>query len=109
MITSISHALATTRTGNLVVAGTVEALVEPFHRQFLVALFDSNGRLDPAFDGDGVARTDMPGVTAPQTPLSAEVNGLVVQPDGLLVVGGSATLATRAAKIWAVARYQGTQ
>jgi len=46
-----------------------------------LARYSSNGKLDPSFDGDGIAVTDV-------GPRHDQAHALVVQKDGKIIVGG---------------------
>jgi uncharacterized delta-60 repeat protein len=55
--------------------------------RFAVIRFKSSGRIDPSFDGDGIASADF------GTP-SIQVQSVAVQPNGRIVLAGDASMAT---------------
>src|SRR5262249_17256120 len=101
-----ARALVINANSQLVVAGSAQA---PLSRsQFLMAQYNSNGSLDLNFGIGGIVRTNMPIDPGPfANPLGGEANALVIQPDGLLVAGGTAIGgATVPTQIWALTRYR---
>ena len=67
--------------GRIIVAGTAS----PATRDFSVVRYHANGTLDTSFSGDGKAAVDFAGK-------SDHGEGVAVQPDGKIIVAGSATL-----------------
>jgi uncharacterized delta-60 repeat protein len=78
-----AEALAIQPDGKIVAAGSAASSGSLNSRDFAVARYNSDGSLDRSFDGDGR-------VTTPFTPLTDSATGVVVQPDGKIVVGGYA-------------------
>lgn len=92
--------LAVDPLGRVVIGGTVQINATDF--DFGVSRFTSSGALDTSFDGDG-------GQQVPIDQGGSNVDtgyGLLVQPDGRIVIAGTATTAS-GAKV-AVARLQGS-
>lgn len=80
--------------GKIVVAGGAR---RGFSETFAVARYNPDGTLDPEFGGSGIVTTPI-GVRS-------DARGLALQPDGKLVVVGSANLVESTARVVAVARY----
>ena len=76
--TDMAAALAVQTDGKLVLAGSTPS-------NFAVARLNSDGGLDTSFDGDGRATFNLGSVDA--------ASGVVVQPDGKIVVAGTSGLA----------------
>jgi uncharacterized delta-60 repeat protein len=70
--------------GKIVVAGTVYGSGE-FNRDFMVARFNSDGSVDSSFGTGGLVSRDMDGSSDDFT------YGLAIQPDGKIVIAGTAT------------------
>ena len=77
-----AHALAIQPDGRLLVAGTAFGTTGNDDR-FAVARFNTDGTLDGSFGSGGL-------VTTPVGAASAQASGLVIQPDGKVVVSGTA-------------------
>jgi uncharacterized delta-60 repeat protein len=73
-------------------AGTID-----YNRSFGLAQYLGDGSLDSSFGAGGKVTTQV-------TPYGGEINAVVIDPDGKLVVAGEATLKT-AGKAFALARY----
>ena len=56
--------------------------------ELVAARYLPDGRLDPSFGADGLARIALPGF-GPKPAASARVDALAIQPDGKLLIGGS--------------------
>ena len=69
----LASAVAVQADGKLVVAGTSDG-------NFALARYGVDGALDPSFSGDGLVTTDIGGTDDGQ--------GVVIQPDGKIVVAG---------------------
>lgn len=69
--------------GAIVAAGTTSCLRDSLDGRFAVARYLADGTLDTAFGGDGRVQTDL-------TRQYDRVSDLVIQPDGKVVVGGTA-------------------
>jgi uncharacterized delta-60 repeat protein len=86
-------ALARQTDGKIVVAGYSFGSTAA---DFAVARYNSNGSLDTTFDGDGKVTTSFPGNVA-------SGRAITIQPDGKIIVIGTATL--NGNSDWALARY----
>lgn len=89
-----ARAVAIQPDGMIVVAGTNR-------EQFELARYDAGGELDPTFGADGV-------VTTNPTPDVDIVNGMVLQPNGKILVAGLATPGSPWRPRFALARYTST-
>ena len=69
-----AKALALQSDGKIIAAGDMN------HNTFVLARYNPDGSLDTAFDGDGKVLTDLAG--------QDEINAVVVQNDGKIVVAG---------------------
>lgn len=88
-----AQAVAVQTDGKIVVAGsTTNGLVT----HFALVRYNTNGTLDNTFDGDGIQ-------TTPVGSTSAQINAIVIQPDGKIVVAGYGTTLGNAE--FALARY----
>lgn len=76
----IAHAIALQADGKIVLAGYAEDGLGG--EQFAAARLNPDGSLDLGFDADGIALISIEG--------HDQAHGLVVQPDGLIVLGGYA-------------------
>ncbi len=74
-----AHAVAVQADGKIVVAGT--AFTGTTY-DFAVVRYNANGSLDTTFDGDGIATTAVTAI--------ADARAVAIQPDGKIVVAGSA-------------------
>jgi len=72
------NAIAIQADGKIVVAG--ESYTGN-NRDFSLARYNSDGSLDPTFDGDGKVVTDIGG--------TEKINAMLIQPDGRIVVAGT--------------------
>src|SRR4029453_12035837 len=90
------EALALQRDGKLVVAGVVQEIAA-FESHVALARYDSGGRLDATFDGDGKVVSNF-GST------SESAQAVAIQPDGRIVVAGTSSSRERASD-FLVARY----
>lgn len=71
--------------GKLLLAGLANYNLSPRDwGQLGLLCYDSDGRLDPSFDGDGIALTDLP--TGDHWDFGQQRMGLAVQPDGKIVI-----------------------
>jgi uncharacterized delta-60 repeat protein len=77
--------LAVQPDGRIVAAGWAEVSLVPV---FMAARYLTNGRLDPSFDGDGIARVDV-------APGADRANAVVLQSDGKVVLAGEASASGR--------------
>jgi len=93
-----SDSLALQPDGKIVVGGSAEVASGP--DQFAVARLNPNGTPDTSFSGDGQEITPV----APNN-LDAEAHSLVIQPNGRIVLGGEADLASGTKSTFAFARY----
>jgi uncharacterized delta-60 repeat protein len=91
---SEARALAIQPDGKLLVAGYASG---PGNSEFLIARLNVNGTLDTGFGGSGVVRT-------PVGTGEDIANAMVLQPDGRIVLGGSA-IAADGRRDFALARY----
>jgi uncharacterized delta-60 repeat protein len=87
----VANRLARTPAGAIVVAGNGGfGGGSTIHQDtFVLARFSADGEADPAFGGDGVVTTKVP---RPAKAQDASLTGLVVQPDGKVLVSGSVSL-----------------
>jgi uncharacterized delta-60 repeat protein len=94
------NAVSLQKDGKIVVAGTVDfnPSVPGGSLDFAVARYNSNGALDAGFANGGKAISDFFGS-------SDIVNGMVIQPDGNIVVVGSAFNPSADSASFALARY----
>lgn len=84
--------------GKIVVAGKASI---NYKDDFAIVRYNANGSLDQTFGAGGVVRTDISG-------LSDEAGGVVIQPDGKIVVGGTTVLGfnnSEADSAFALVRY----
>lgn len=91
-----AEALASQRDGKLVVAGVVQDIAT-FESHVALARYDSAGRLDTTFDGDGKVVSNL------GSPVESS-RAVAIQPDGRIVVAGSSSSRDRAPD-FLVARY----
>ena len=99
------QALAIQGDGKIVAAGATSTFGTG--SDFGLARYNANGTLDTSFDAvgkDGKVRTDF-AAKGGKTPAIDEAKGLVIQPDGRIVVVGSTRRATTAESGFALARY----
>jgi uncharacterized delta-60 repeat protein len=90
--------------GKIVVAGFSDENADGSGEEdFAVARFNANGSLDFNFDGDGRVTTP---VGAPDT--SEDVQAVLAQPDGKIVVGGRADETGNSDRGFALVRYTST-
>ena len=82
-VTGQAHDVIVQPDGKIVVAGHVSLDDDDDFADFLVARYNADGTLDPSFGDGGQTSTDFGGVTN-------EGENIVLQPDGALVVSGSA-------------------
>jgi uncharacterized delta-60 repeat protein len=78
-----AYALALDAGGRILVAGYTSDAAGYNHKDFLVARLTPDGAPDPSFSGDGLQTIDFGGG-------AEEAHALALQPDGAIVVGGSA-------------------
>lgn len=97
---SLARAVKIQGDGKVVVAGI--AVDATNQTAFAVARYDSLGSLDGSFDGDGIALTQAAD-PAPMFP-SSSAQGLSIQANGKIVVGGGATGASGSG-VFALVRY----
>jgi uncharacterized delta-60 repeat protein len=83
-IGSSLNAMAIQADGKIVVAGTTTELVS-FRNQFLVIRYNTNGSLDSTFGSGGIVTTNF-------APYDANINAVVIQADGYIVVAGQTEL-----------------
>lgn len=76
-----AEAVAVQADGRIVVAGTTQSGPSASFRDFAVARYTLEGRLDTTFDGDGRVTTNF-------GESEANARSVVLQPDGKLIVGG---------------------
>ena len=93
-----SRALALQPDGKIVVGGAAE--VAPGPGQFAIARLNPNGTPDTSFSGDGQEITPV----APNN-FDADGRSLVIQPNGMIVLGGEADLASGTENTFAFVRY----
>ncbi len=95
-----THAIAVQPDGKILVAGET-SLPTAFNFHWFLQRFNADGSLDTGFGTGGKVSTDFGTFTD-------EADAIIVQPDGMIVVAGSATLGTAAHpdQDFAVARYQ---
>jgi uncharacterized delta-60 repeat protein len=91
---SYASDLALQADGKIVAAG----VVWPTENQFALARLNSDGTLDPTFDGDGKTTSAFPPY------VEAAASSVVVQADGKIVVGGTVT-SSDGTPDFALARY----
>ncbi len=94
-----ARAIAVQPDGKIVVAG-VAGYSAPAVADFTVVRYNVNGSLDTTFDGDGIAITDFGFGTEDDD----YCRGLVIQPDGKIVIAGRA-LVSPTTYAFAVIRY----
>ena len=92
-----ANALAIQPDGRLLIAGTAFGTTGNDDR-FALGRFDSDGTLDAGFGNGGL-------VTTPVGVGSAQANGLIVQPDGKIIVSGTAFLNGSTDDDFGVVRY----
>lgn len=90
LTSSEAHDLLIQPSGEILVAGRGD-------NSFLLARFSSNGTLDPSFNGTGIVTTNFSAYNI------AAANTLLMQPDGKIIVAGSAA---NSKSNFALARYQ---
>lgn len=85
-----ARAVAIQPDGRIVVAGTVNYVHgDDFSSgDFGVVRYNADGSLDTTFDGDGMVITDIRPSTDPRQRFPDAVKGMVLQPDGKIVVFG---------------------
>jgi uncharacterized delta-60 repeat protein len=81
--TDLANAVAIQADGKLVVVGQTYQNNDYSDEDFVVARYNTDGTLDNSFGSRGRVRTDFPG-------LAAVPSGVVIQPDGKIVVAGGA-------------------
>ena len=79
---AVADAVAVQPDGKIVVAGFADE-ASGFNSDFALARYDPDGTLDTSFDGDGIVTTDLGGQ-------DDNITGLMIQPDGRIVVAGTA-------------------
>ena len=88
---SQAQALLLQSDGKLVAVGSNAVRTSSVQREFALARYASSGSLDATFGTGGVVLTDFPnGLSSIRDDASA--NAAVLQPDGKIVVGGTATI-----------------
>ena len=88
---SSAKALLLQSDGMLVAVGGSAVQTASAQHEFALARYTSNGRLDTTFGTGGVVLTDFPnGLSSIRD--NASANAAVLQPDGKIVVGGTATV-----------------
>jgi uncharacterized delta-60 repeat protein len=95
------RAIAVQPDGKIVVAGITNATFNTSSEDFVVVRFNANGSLDTTFGTGGFVTTDFAGNTD-------EAQAIVIQPDGRIVVAGTAALGstpTTQETDFALARY----
>jgi uncharacterized delta-60 repeat protein len=95
-IFEIAGAVAIQGDGKIVAAGTA-ADVSGIS-DFALARYNTDGSLDPTFDGDGKVTTDFAGA-------SDEANAISIQGDGKIVAAGVARIGLNGPQDFALARY----
>jgi uncharacterized delta-60 repeat protein len=80
-----AFAVALQPDGKIVAAGVAERTNDPASGDFALARFLSNGSLDPTFDVDGMVTTDFVGN-------ADAARAVAIQPDGMIVAAGIATV-----------------
>lgn len=96
----LAYALAIQPDGKIVAAGSTFAASGTTPANFGLARYEADGDLDPTFDGDGLVTTDFNGK-------NDEAYAVVIQPNGRIVAGGTATVGTSSFDA-ALARYEST-
>lgn len=97
--------------GKVVVSGTaaywIVEIPDALPSRAALVRYELDGTLDPTFGGDGRVMTSF---RSRRCPGSNESYGLAIQPDGMIVEGGSAACAAEARGVphprWALARYR---
>jgi uncharacterized delta-60 repeat protein len=77
-----ANAVAVQPDGKILVAGFADE-ASAFNSDFALARYNSDGTLDTSFDGDGIVTTDLSGQ-------DDDARAVVIQPDGRIVVAGTA-------------------
>lgn len=77
---SYATSLALNGDGQAIVAGYVQ--ISPIAYEFVVARYDSNGSIDPSFNGTGANRTDL-------APTDGRAAAVALRSDGKIVLGGN--------------------
>lgn len=85
-ISGFPTAVAIQPDGKIVVAGTVDRPVSPFEADVALARFLPDGAADPSFAGDGVAT-----LSTADAGKEESAEDVAIQPDGKVVVAGTAT------------------
>jgi uncharacterized delta-60 repeat protein len=80
----VARALAIQADGKIVVAGDTTGALPPWDHNFAVVRYNSNGTLDPTFEGDGIAITDF------GSPIFEGAMSVAIQSDGRIVAAGAA-------------------
>jgi uncharacterized delta-60 repeat protein len=91
-----ANAVAVQGDGKIVLAGYDYTGVFGINRDFAVERFKSDGTLDPSFNGNGKWTKNVQPIVAPFATAN-ELNAMVIQPDGKIVVGGFGEVGTFAA------------
>lgn len=86
-VTADVHALALQADGKIVVGGSLVNGASPPNQDFLAVRYLENGDRDPSFGVDGVVPVNA-GLLISGNQTNDEARGLVVLPDGSLVLGG---------------------
>ena len=79
---AVANAVAVQPDGKIVVAGFADQ-ASGFNSDFALARYNPDGTLDTSFDGDGIVTTDLSGQ-------DDNITALMIQPDGRIVVAGTA-------------------
>lgn len=79
---AVANAVAVQPDGKIVVAGFADQ-VSGINSDFALVRYNPDGSLDTSFDGDGIVTTDLSGQ-------DDDARALVIQPDGKIVVAGTA-------------------
>ena len=94
----VGNAVVIQTDGKIVVAGVATDPNNAFSSVFALARYNGDGSLDTSFDTDGLVTTAFPGA-------SVGANAIVIQPDGKLVVAGTASDNSTFNNVFALARY----